>query len=76
MAIYYKEGIIVNEVRFKVSGSNDPTWIEILMENNNSLLCGTAVSKAAEAEIKRHLRRPGDSSGSNVNRRHVLHSSP
>ena len=42
VAIYYKEGItiIVNEVRFKVSGSNDHTWIEILMENNNSLLCG------------------------------------
>ena len=42
VAIYYKEGItiIVNEVRFKVSGSNDHTWIEILMENNNTLLCG------------------------------------
>ena len=23
-----------------MSGSNEHTWIEILMENNNSLLCG------------------------------------
>ena len=48
MAIYYKESlnvnlnvnvnVNVNEVKFKVNGCHDHTWIEILMENNNSLL--------------------------------------
>ena len=40
VAIYYKKSLNVNEVKFKVSGCHYHTWIEILMENNNSLLYG------------------------------------